>query len=555
MSSKPSKSSRGTGMFSSKTSYSGDSSSPERASKQGPQSFVFSLDHRPRATRASVPKVRSGCVTCERRHVKCDEAKPACQRCVKWQGFCDGYKPQELVPPKDNKRRQSAASSHSDRSTSAPPSSAETFLGEELQVPEDVPQIDPEWESIYSTCWSTLSNNLGGGWFPTPLFSQTIPQISQDEPAIRYAVVAVGALACALAPNTIPPLPSTDVALDYHYNAALTYYGYALRLIRLQQECENGSTLRVAVVACILFACFEILHGSYEAAVNHINYGGLIIAGRASIGALGEEACSQHINKGKSSGSSSSHLALENEILQVFHRLRASSWSAYLHGSVQIPHTCLETSNNLNINSMPSKFSSLGEARLWWDLVQHQTLHFNQAVADQVAAIFGMRELQLRYMSILEKWNATFWPLYTSSTSSRKGSLHYQAVSLLLQSIIAHICVNTVCFHDSYMLQEVTSQFSEIVRLAGILLPNQPLAPGCLEAFTLEHGPTFALYMASIKCIDPSVQADAVSLLSRYPRRDAFWDSRGATIGASQPASTYEPDATATIDPLLHYME
>ncbi|OAP59489.1 hypothetical protein AYL99_06787 [Fonsecaea erecta] len=37
------------------------------------------------------PKVVTGCVTCKRRHVKCDETKPHCLRCKRGGRQCDGY--------------------------------------------------------------------------------------------------------------------------------------------------------------------------------------------------------------------------------------------------------------------------------------------------------------------------------------------------------------------------------------------------------------------------------------------------------------------------------
>ncbi|KAJ6185621.1 hypothetical protein N7519_006922 [Penicillium mononematosum] len=36
-------------------------------------------------------KTRSGCFTCKSRHVKCDEQKPSCLRCVATQRICEGY--------------------------------------------------------------------------------------------------------------------------------------------------------------------------------------------------------------------------------------------------------------------------------------------------------------------------------------------------------------------------------------------------------------------------------------------------------------------------------
>ena len=41
--------------------------------------------------KAWTPKVKTGCKTCKRRKIKCDESRPSCQRCVKAKLVCDGY--------------------------------------------------------------------------------------------------------------------------------------------------------------------------------------------------------------------------------------------------------------------------------------------------------------------------------------------------------------------------------------------------------------------------------------------------------------------------------
>ena len=43
--------------------------------------------------RAWHPKARSGCQTCKRRKVRCDETKPVCIRCKKAGRTCEGYSP------------------------------------------------------------------------------------------------------------------------------------------------------------------------------------------------------------------------------------------------------------------------------------------------------------------------------------------------------------------------------------------------------------------------------------------------------------------------------
>ena len=36
-------------------------------------------------------RTRTGCLTCRRRKVKCDEARPTCSRCLKFNVVCEGY--------------------------------------------------------------------------------------------------------------------------------------------------------------------------------------------------------------------------------------------------------------------------------------------------------------------------------------------------------------------------------------------------------------------------------------------------------------------------------
>jgi hypothetical protein len=44
-------------------------------------------------------RVRTGCITCLKRRVKCDEAKPFCARCRTANFICDGYRPQRRASP------------------------------------------------------------------------------------------------------------------------------------------------------------------------------------------------------------------------------------------------------------------------------------------------------------------------------------------------------------------------------------------------------------------------------------------------------------------------
>ena len=104
------------------------------------------------------------------------------------------------------------------------------------------------WEKVYFDDWLGLAHNLGGGWFEAKLFTRTIPQLGHNEPAVRYASMAIGALAHARARTTSTALMRDNA----HYRSALSLYGRALRLVRLQQGPSGDSALRAAVLCCLL---------------------------------------------------------------------------------------------------------------------------------------------------------------------------------------------------------------------------------------------------------------------------------------------------------------
>jgi hypothetical protein len=52
-----------------------------------------SSEHSDGRVRRKHHKVWTGCINCKKRHVKCDETKPSCQRCAKAKLACSGYNP------------------------------------------------------------------------------------------------------------------------------------------------------------------------------------------------------------------------------------------------------------------------------------------------------------------------------------------------------------------------------------------------------------------------------------------------------------------------------
>jgi len=369
-------------------------------------------------------------------------------------------------------------------------------------------------EEAYFQQWMSLSENLGGSWFPATLFNQTIPQLGRTEPAIRYAAIAVGALSKAVSPTALPGSPTTPTGSSSHYNHAVTYYGRALRLVRLQQDLSSDYTLRVATLACVLFACFEMLHDSCDAAVNHINHGLMIVEQfMCSHDTLSAQPLT---GKGKQRAVSPGPFVLDEEILNVFQRLEFLTWTTRLvqQAPQHPPRVYLCPPRPYCMPSAP--FTDVLDARGCLDATQH---HLLRALATK-----GTTPLD---MAPLEQWLMSFEPLYaTANDTAASDQLRYlQATSLLLQYHSSWLTLQ----QQSTTSSEDTARFLEIIRLSEVVLLNQ-----ASEMFTMDHGPTLALFLAATKCVDHSVRKAAVELLKAYPRRDAFWDTRSLLAAAEK---------------------
>ncbi|KAI1164439.1 hypothetical protein F5B18DRAFT_252820 [Nemania serpens] len=177
-------------------------------------------------------KVRTGCLTCKIRKVKCDEGKPSCLRCKSTGRKCDGY-------------------------VSRPTSSALSW-----HRPRHLfPNVNDASERRSLEFFCEVAAPVLSGPLDPYFWTHLVLQFSQMEPAVRHAVVAVGSLyeQALRQPDTRPLLCDDRLVLP-HYNAAIRH----LRTIK------NES---LVLLVCVLFVCIEFLRGNRAAAIEHCQHG------------------------------------------------------------------------------------------------------------------------------------------------------------------------------------------------------------------------------------------------------------------------------------------
>ncbi|KJZ74285.1 hypothetical protein HIM_06291 [Hirsutella minnesotensis 3608] len=194
-----------------------------------------------------------------KRHVKCDETRPSCHNCLKWRGYCNAYANQTESQP-------STALSICHRKKSKPSNKPPSILNQPNVTAVRFANAE---QQAYFYVWLGLSvSSLSGSLAKTRLWTTTMPQVSLEEPTLRYGAMAVGAL--RKAGKDRHPLAALDET-NQHYLNALVYYCKALRLQAMAKPTRGG--LRTALLSSLLFVCFEALRGMTPEALKHVNGG------------------------------------------------------------------------------------------------------------------------------------------------------------------------------------------------------------------------------------------------------------------------------------------
>lgn len=183
-----------------------------------------------------------GCLTCRKRKVKCDEAKPVCSRCTRLQRQCIWSDDMEVVPH----RRQPHYPTETTASSSTLTSTLELSnpLGQSFVV--EFPNVDsatiPYLHHFVTFCSRFLAYSNDSEGNP---FQEALVPLAVTSPALLHSIAAVAAGHLARAQGQ-------------HHFIAQNHYATALR--------ELNATLSDPVVArsdstlgaCLMLCVYEV---------------------------------------------------------------------------------------------------------------------------------------------------------------------------------------------------------------------------------------------------------------------------------------------------------
>lgn len=212
--------------------------------------------------RACTSKVRTGCITCKERRVKCDEVKPTCLRCTRAGQLCKGYMPplSEQRPPKPEPVMRRLL----------PRQTASQSGGLAITVGRALPSIRLHGSDVlYFDFFRSEAVKELSGYLPSSFWSRTVLCETLTDSCIRHAILALGAASYPLvARNQRPPWSaSNDATFDAHGRAAICHHTKALALFReMMANGIDNFPSRSAFIVTPLLVAFTMLQNNNKAA-------------------------------------------------------------------------------------------------------------------------------------------------------------------------------------------------------------------------------------------------------------------------------------------------
>lgn len=372
--------------------------------------------------------------------------------------------------------------------------------------------------------------------------------MTHEEPSILHASVALGSMhrnykergvsACAASLN------------DPAHVFSLRQYVKAIGSLRTRLQTNGDSRTReVSLITCLLFICLEMLQGQRIGALTHLQTGLRILSRTAS----------------QNDGLSSEPIQLVlkhdpdtvvDQLTDVFARL---DYESTMFGQ-QSPYLRFipEQSVAMPYAWVPATFFNIREARQYLDTLSSAVFRFRGYLLETAKSfitdpVVDVATAILTQYAIARSLDLSNFPVLLGQLRALQGSLAIWLSALkaynrpkalfCLEDTRVITLLEIQHFYVSFLISNCQStkemscdsfndDFKRILALSTSYLKDRPLKTSTAEplhrTFTLESGVLPSLYLISIKCRNPVLRRQAISMIYRATCQEGMWE--GPTI-------------------------
>ncbi|KAJ6104299.1 hypothetical protein N7523_010619 [Penicillium sp. IBT 18751x] len=354
---------------------------------------------------------------------------------------------------------------------------------------------------------------------PCESWRKTLMLFSQTVPPVRHAAIALAMIHRVYLDRqsndrVYQPPSVKDRLLD---KAPLLHYNRAIQLLLSLKSADSTELTPITLLVCYLFTCFDHLAGDDVQAVKHLR-GGV---------ALSHFIDNTTLNNYTSDNAQTS--GVHAIVCQVTKQIRRLDMQASMFLVDWSPANIQETFMS-HLTLFNNTFWSLDQAADHLQILLAQVMRLCNT-EQQISPEGSMPPLPSTFKDIvlgqLEMWSGLFEHLLQKSKPFESASGSGPLASLLrLQHTIAWILLRNSGPGREMDYDTFLPQFQQCIALAGeVATAHQRYSGSSKSTFTPEIGFIPVLYIVGIKCRNPIIRREVLSILRRQTIREAAWDS------------------------------
>ncbi|RDW57636.1 hypothetical protein BP6252_13718 [Coleophoma cylindrospora] len=475
-------------------------------------------------------KVKTGCVTCKVRRVKCDEEVPSCLRCTKTGRQCGGY---VAVVARRAATKKGVGTKQGARSNGAVMINPITPIHGVATV-QEVRALE---YFIRKTAPAL------GDFFDVYFWTVQVPQLSQNDPALRSALIAVASVHEQM--ETIGNILIGRTRADKDAVEAKRLFGfnqYNSAVGRIAaQICSGTRPVEATLACCILFICFDFLRGNFSTALLHLR-SSLQIAK-----ALQED-----------SSTTSMRSVFKENIFRTFEHLSFQLTATHkpsLDSKLEFPSWEIEQSDDrefLDLSSANRSLDSLSRVIFTFAMKRGQ-LHQPSLPSEIIA---DLEEERIRLLNALLLWDHKFQAILAGHMTKMDERKQLGVDRLRILYLVSLILIEAGLSGTQLGFDLHMDKFEDILTLAETIVTK--IVDGVFDQqcgsryFSLDMRILPALYFVAIRCRHFSTRQRALLMLKRVaPRREGMWNSQILAAIAAQvirlESEGYGPDGQTQV--------
>ncbi|KAH7009600.1 hypothetical protein EDB80DRAFT_682077 [Ilyonectria destructans] len=444
------------------------------------------------------------------RHLKCDEAKPTCQRCDKDKFTCGGY---VTVTPSTRRPKHKSIV----RAASKLPIIAPTpyFL---LPTPLSLqPDASPTELDLCHHVRAYTVLELANSLAPTEFWHKYALPLSHTFPPIEAAICALGSAHKYFKRQGQMDLVTRQTCEE----ASVAQYNLAIRAAH-QYMGSSERKLEVILTCCLIFICIENLHGRYQNALRHLE---------SAFSLLNAPYQWNSLEPSTTPGQRQDLTVFLQHIDPLLCGL-ASDAQFYMDDDMSMKAVSgliawVKAQDPVDLGDTVAAFPSAQAAAS--ALVRLQSMCDVELCADDCSSSDGncchtsVSDCDSEgwfIQTLFEAWNVRFKAFRAQFDPDKAAESEIHRVKILdLEQITWEATMKMDSINDDLD----RSDCEEILRRAESLIQYESTGLGRTFNFNGHLVPPLSLVI--ISCPDPDIQWKGVSLLRSMHRREGMWDS------------------------------